>query len=58
MSYVCENMRVTDIGEVSNIEIKIENHILPDGKVILFSTLFLLLYITKLTHVSSKRDNG
>ena len=42
MSYVCEKMRVTDIGEVSNIEIKIENHILSDGTAILFSTLLLL----------------
>ena len=58
MSYVCENMRVTDIGEVSNIEIKIENHILSDGTAILFSTILLLLYITSLTHVSSKRDNS
>ena len=55
MSYVCENMRVTNIGEVSNIEIKIENHILSDGTAVLFSTL---LYVTSLTHVSSKRDNS
>ena len=54
MSYVCEKMRVTDIGEVSNIE----NHILSDGTAILFSTLLLLIYITSLTHVSSKRDNS